>query len=115
MVHNPGVRLQELDVAVSLSLFVSRMAEMGTRVNTTLAALPAALSAGAHAASSFSSVFRPAAAATAAASASHGLAQDLNVSSVSNSRSPLASHVHGNRVEGLRTQDQIPGSGASIS
>ena len=74
-------RTQELDVAVSLSLFVSRMAEMMSRVSTNLAGLPAALTEGAHAASKFSVVCRSAAAATLAGKAAHLLAQDLNVSS----------------------------------
>ena len=66
-------------MAVSLSLFVSRMTEMGARTAATLGALPHALAAAAKAVTRFATEVRPAAAATAAAAAAHRLAQDLNV------------------------------------
>ena len=66
-------------MAVSLSLFVSRMTEMGARTAATLAALPPVLAAAAQAVTRFASEFRPAAAATSAALAAHRLARDLNV------------------------------------
>ena len=71
--------VQELDVAVSLSLFVSRMAELDAQISTVIASLPSTLSSAAQSTRAFAAVFHPAATATAAASAAHRLAEDLKV------------------------------------
>jgi len=72
--------LQELEVAVSLALFSSRMAEMGPAVGAVLDSLPDALASSAAAITAFSAAFEAAAAASVNASAAHRVAQEANVS-----------------------------------
>ena len=71
--------LQELEVAVSLALFSSRMAEMGPAIGAVLDSLPDALTSSASAITIFSAAVEAAAAASVNASAAHRVAQDANV------------------------------------
>ena len=84
--------LQELEVAVSLALFSSRMAEMGPAISTALDSLPDALASSAVAITAFSAAFEAAAAASVEAGAAHRVAQEANVRLQNNATMLLAKH-----------------------
>ncbi len=70
---------QELEVAVSLALFSSRMAEMAPAIGVALEGLPDALASAATAISALSAAYEAAAVASSAASTSQRAAQEASV------------------------------------
>ena len=81
--------MQELEVAVSLALFSSRMAEMAPAMSVALDGLPDALTMTAAAISALVAAHEPAAVASSAASAAQRASQEANVRSTSSCASVL--------------------------